>query len=204
MTMADLADGSGGADLTERKRVRLEIDALMAHGRKAEAQDLRWRIFEVSLDADILRHYIKHLGDFEEFDTLERAFAVAKAHALAYRTLDFFLAWPRLDLAAALVIEKRETWEGRHYGVLLPAAEALQHDHPVAATILYRTLLDDILERGRSPAYGHGARHLAQLEELSTPDTAAAGLPDHASYRAALLRAHGRKTSFWGLVSNER
>jgi hypothetical protein len=36
----------------------------------------------------------------------------------------------------------------------LVAAEILEHDHPPAATILYRALLDDILNQARSPAYG--------------------------------------------------
>jgi hypothetical protein len=36
----------------------------------------------------------------------------------------------------------------------LAAAETLEPDHPLAATILYRALLDDILNRARSPAYG--------------------------------------------------
>jgi hypothetical protein len=44
--------------------------------------------------------------------------------------------------------------EGRHYEALLAAAETLEPDHPLAATILYRALLDDILNRARSPAYG--------------------------------------------------
>src|ERR671910_1141445 len=77
------------------------------------------------------------------------------------------LAWPRIDLAAKLVLDHRGTWDGRHYGMLVPAAGALEHDHPAAATVLYRALIDDILARARSPAYGHAARYLAKLEAMS-------------------------------------
>jgi hypothetical protein len=49
--------------------------------------------------------------------------------------LAFFLDWPRLDLAAKLVVNRRAEWEGRHYEALLAAAETLEPDHPVAATI---------------------------------------------------------------------
>jgi hypothetical protein len=52
--------------------------------------------------------------------------------------------------------------------VLLPAAKMLEANHPLAATILYRTLLNDILDRLRSPAYGHAARYLAKLEVLAS------------------------------------
>jgi hypothetical protein len=86
----------------------------------------------------------------------------------------------------------------------VPAAEALEHDYPVAATVLYRSLLDDILARGRSPAYGHGARYLAKLDELETKGLAEAGVSDHETYRAALRRAHGRKAGFWSIVDGVR
>ena len=107
---------------------------------------------------------------------------------------------PKLDLAAKLVIAHRAAWAGQHYGALVPAAEALEHDHPVAATVLYRALLDDILARARSPAYGHGTRYLARLDALESEGLTAAGLIDHESYRAGLRRTHGRKAAFWSIV----
>lgn len=148
MNMADVADASGGTDLLDRRRVRLETSILISLEEKEAAQDLRWRTFEACLDPGILREYIAHLPDFEEFDALARALAYAQADPHRYRSLDFFLGWPRLDLAAKHVIDHRETWAGQHYGALVPAAEALEHDYPVAATVLYRALLDDILTRG--------------------------------------------------------
>lgn len=202
MSAADLADHSAGTDLSDRERVRLEIRILMELGHKSEAQDLRWRRFEATLDAEILRDYVVHLGDFEEFDALERAFGYAAAHPDQHRALGFFLEWPRLDLAAKLVLVRRETWAGQHYGLLVPAAEALEHDHPVAAAVLFRALLDDILARARSQAYGHAARYLAKLDDLSTEDLAASGVIDHEAYRAGLRRSHGRKAGFWSLVES--
>jgi hypothetical protein len=204
MDMADVADASAGTDLLDRRRVRLEIRILIALGQKDAAQDLRWRTFEASLDDDILREYVAHLPDFEEFDALARAFAYAEAHPHRYRSLGFLLAWPRLDLAAKLVIDHRQTWAGQHYGALVPAAEALEHGYPVAATVLYRSLLDDILARARSPAYGHGARYLAKLDELETEGLADTGMTDHETYRTALRRAHGRKLGFWSIVDGVR
>ncbi len=202
ISAAALADHAAGTDFLDRERVRLEIRILMALGRKNDAQDLRWRTFEATLDADILRDHVAHLGDFEEFDALERAFGYAAAHTDQHRALGFFLEWPRPDLVAKLVLARRDTWAGQHYGLLVPAAEILEHDHPVAATVLYRALLDDILIRARSPAYGHAARYLAKLGDLDTMDLAAEGMTGHEAYRAGLRRSHGRKTGFWTLVES--
>ena len=84
--------------------------------------------------------------------------------------------------------------------MLVPAAEVLAHDQPVAAAILYRALVDDVLARARSPAYGHAARHLARLDDLEADAIAALGRPVHAAYRTALKQAHGRKAAFWAAV----
>lgn len=204
MTQEDIADASAGMDLTDRSRVQLEIRILTSLGQKDAAQDLRWWAFEASLDPEILREFIARLPDFEEFDALERAFAYAHEHPHHYRSLGFLLAWPKLDLAAKLVVDHHESWAGQHYGALAPAAKALEHNFPVAATILYRALLDDILARAKSPAYGHGARYLARLDELAAHNLVTPGLPDHDAYRAALRKAHGRKVGFWSIVDGAR
>ena len=146
-----------------------------------------------------------HLPDFAEFEALDRAFAHAATFAHRYTSLRLLLAWPRLDLAAQHVVEHRATWEGRHYEVLVPAAEALEHGYPAAATVLYRALIDDILNRARSPAYGHAARYFARLEALANvAEEWPSGLCNHVAYRALLNQAHGRKSAFWSLVGDKR
>ena len=200
ITYDDLADGSSLRDATDLARTRLEIRILEAMGNRIAAQDVRWKTFETTLDAGMLRDHIARLPDFAEFDVLDKAFAHAIAFEQKYRALAFLLNWPRLDLAAKLVLDRRAGWEGRHYEPLLAAARQLEPDHPAAATILYRALLDDILDRARSPAYGHAARYLKKLAALAAHDGAASSIASHETYRAALAKKHGRKTGFWSLV----
>lgn len=201
MSLDDLADETSGVDRRGRDRAQLEVSILAALGQHDAAQDLRWRTFEATLDVQMLREHLRHLPDFEDVETLERAFAHAAAKPERYGALAFFLSWPRLDLAAKIVVDHHEGWDGRHYTVLVPAAEALEHNHPVAAAILYRALVDDVLARARSPAYGHAARHLARLDELSADAIAALGRPVHSAYRTALKQTHGRKAAFWAAVN---
>jgi len=167
------------------------------------AQGLRWTAFETTLDPGILREYIAKLDDFLEFDELDKAFAVAAASPHRYSALAFLIAWPRIDLAAKLVLDHRETWDGRHYGALYEAAVTLAEDFPLAGTVLYRALLNDILVRAKSQAYGHGARYLTRLGELAGRTPEDSGLEDHAAYLADLRKAHGRKLGFWSLVEGK-
>jgi hypothetical protein len=141
----------------------------------------------------MLHDHVAHLPDFAEFDALDKAFAHANGFEQKYRALAFFLEWPRLDLAAKLVVDRRAEWEGRYYAPLLAAAEAVEPDHPAAATILYRALLDDILDRARSPACGHAARYLQKLDALAEHEVAAVSIDPHPNYRAGLAKKHGRK-----------
>ena len=149
---------------------------------------------------ETLRDYISKLDDFQEFDELDRAFAIAASFPQPYVALAFFIEWPRLDHAAKLVLAKRTLWDGRHYGILGEAAVALEADYPLAATILYRALINDILVRAKSPAYGHGARYLAKLSALAEENSDGEGIEDHATYLLALKKYHGRKHGFWTLV----
>ena len=179
-------------------RVALEARVLDALGEGAEAQALRWRCFEAHLDAGILRAHLKGLPDFEDMEAEERALALAADHADADAALSLLVGWPRHDLAARLIVARRHHWSGRDWHTLPRVANELQHEHPLAATILYRALLDDILAGARSKTYGHGARylsHLTRLAPLADP-LRPEGMNDHAGYVAGLEHDHGRKTGF--------
>lgn len=194
-------DSLPGGRLHDVERIALETRILDARNERAAAQKLRWECFAATLHPQMLRDYLRKLEDFIEYEEQERAFALADAFRNPTLALDFFIGWPRLDRAAALVRSRRANWDGRHYESLVPAAEALAEAHPLAATILYRALLADILARAKSPAYGHGARHLARLDALASDINDWDGLDPHDAYRLALCQSHGRKTGFWAQVA---
>ena len=199
-TRADLI-ASFDPRVPERERLVVEIEILDALGRMAEAQDLRWGRFERELDAPMLRGFLAKLPDFEDEEALHRALDHAGAFPDQHRALAFLTTWTDLRRAARLVTDHPTVWNGAlQYNILAPAAEVLAQDHPLAATILYRRLIDGILDYGRSPAYPHAARYLAELDGLAERLEADAIEPDPAGYRAKLKRDHGRKYGFWSLV----
>lgn len=199
VTRADLIAGfdPGGP---ERERQALEIEILEALNRSDTAQALRWARFERELDAPMLRDFLARLPDFEDEDALVRALDHVEAFPHPHRALAFLANWPDLPRAARLVTARPAIWQGDQYGVLGPAADALAQGHPLAATILYRRMLDGILEAGRSAAYAHGARYLAELDGLAARLSSGAIDPRPAAYRESLRRTHGRKHAFWTLV----
>jgi hypothetical protein len=201
-TAADLADGRIHR-AHDAGQVVLEARIMEAMNDRAGAQALRWAAFETTLHASTLRDYLRKLEDFIEHEEQERAFAVAETFRHSYAALAFFIEWPRLDRAAKLVKDKRDQWDGRHYDVLGEAAAALEENFPLAASLLYRAMLNDILVRARSPAYGHGARHLARLNGLANEIADWEGIENHAAYVMGLHKNHGRKAGFWGAIEGK-
>lgn len=192
------------SDLTNPWQVALEAQILIRLGRRKEAGELLWEGFEATLAPDLLRAHLRTLPDFEDIEAEERAMSVARDHPNIMAALAFFMAWPRLDQAGALVITR---WDGGDWHIIPEIADALRHEHPTAATILYRRLLDSILARARSKAYGHGARYLATLHSIApaaeTDPARPADLEPHAAYLAGLKAAHARRAAFWSGVKEK-
>ena len=200
LRMADFHLGIAPRDPGADQRAQVEIQALEALGDRQAAQTVRWRIFTETLDVAIMRERIARMPDFEDVDALDEAFAHALSSKLIYAALHFLVEWPRLDLAERLAVERRKDWDGKRHEALAPAAEALNAKHPLGAVILYRALLDSILNAGLSVAYGHAARYYAELEGLESREAPDWPIEPHRHYRAELIRRHGRKAGFWTRV----
>lgn len=185
-------------------QIALEAQILSHLERESEAAALLWHGFEATLSTELLRAHIKMLPDFENADAEDRAIQVARDHPNSMAALAFLMAWPRPDEAATLIIAHEDRWDGGDWYALPDFADTLRHDHPVAATILYRKLLDSILARARSKAYGHAARYLATLGAIAKaaeadPDRPGSLAP-HEDYVAQIRSKHARKSSFWAKV----
>lgn len=69
--------------------------------------------------------------------------------------------------------------------------------YPLAASLIYRSLLDSIMERKKTMAYGYGAHYLKKLDALAEGISDWQGVPDHQAFMTEFRAQHGRKYSFW-------
>ncbi|MEO1199165.1 MAG: DUF6880 family protein [Pseudomonadota bacterium] len=177
------------------------IEVLEALGCTKEAQAARWSCFERALSADHLRACLKRLPDFDD-DVAERR---AIEHALTYpsllEALAFLASWPALEKAASLTVARAAELDGDHYEILTPAAEKLFGKHPLAATLLLRAMIDFALREARTSRYRHAARHLMECRTLASSIQDFGAFETHEAYVTRLRAEHGRKTSFWNLMS---
>ena len=173
------------------------IEALEALERNEEAQDFRWRRFEQSLNEAHLRAYLRRLPDFDDIEAEEKAFAFAQAFPDANRALTFFLRWASPAEAAKLVTKRATELGGDLYELMTAAAEMLSAKHPVAATIVLRSMIDFTLESSRSSRYKYAVRHLAECRSLANLIEDFGDLRSHEAYVMDLKHRHGRKSGFW-------
>jgi hypothetical protein len=176
------------------------IETLNALERREEARAYQWTCFEQSLNDKHLRAFLQGLPDFDDIEAEEKAFAFAQSFPDVHRALAFFLRWPAPGEAAKLVQARREELDGDLYELMTLAAEILQKKHPLAATIVLRSMIDFTLDSARSSRYKHAARHLAECGSLARyiDDFEPAGSYD--AYIADLKRRHGKKHGFWSLL----
>ncbi len=189
-----------GRDWLDLNFENARIEVLEAVGEPGAAQAARWSVFERALSVDHLRAFIAKLPDFEDQDALERAFAYADAFPDTLRALAFYIAWPALDRAEALVRARPADLDGNDYEILSPAAEMLAARQPLAATLLLRAMIDFTLSNARSSRYRHAARHLMDCAGLARSIADFSPFETHEAYVARLKGEHGRKSGFWSAV----
>jgi hypothetical protein len=106
-------------------------------------------------------------------------------------------------LAEEVIVERFEQLDGRNYVLLTSLVKtAKANGQLLAAALIWRALIEAILNRGYAKAYGHAARYLLELRAIAASIADYRGHPSHASYESALRLAHGRKASFWGRLSS--
>jgi hypothetical protein len=173
------------------------IEALDATGQGERAQQLRRAAFEERLSSAHLRAYLKKLPDFEDVEAEDWAMR----HALGFRNfsaaLYFFHEWPDPAHAAQLVLDRASEIDGNAYYLLDPVARQIEGKHPLAATLLRRTMIDDTLDGAKSSRYKHAARHLLECQSLAAMIQDYGTFETDEAFTSRLRASHGRKSGFW-------
>lgn len=176
------------------------LAVLEALGRPEEAQRHRWQCFCRTLAIPRLRAYLQRLDDFADVEAEAEALAVAEGHPQPLLALQFLVGWPALARAARHVLAHARAWDGDAYEILAPAAERLSAGHPLAATVLLRSLVVFALASGRSQRFRHAAGHLRACELLDARIDDWQGVESHASFVGRLREDFATSRSFWRLL----
>jgi hypothetical protein len=168
-------------------------------GDKKKAEEVAWRIYR--------RHRSK-----ETFDQLLNVSAkgtrktilagqvkeILESGRFSSTDASFLVAMNLTAEAAAYLIQNAAKLDGYDYWSLTPLAEHMEKKKQfLAASAVYRALLNSILARAQSKAYHHAAKYLRKLDAMATVLTTWDPLVPHDAYKAGIVRDHRRKWRFW-------
>jgi hypothetical protein len=186
----------------EARRLSLLSDALERLGCSQESAHLRKQSFESSLAVHDYLRWMELLPAAEHPASHERARQLAQLHTDPCVAAQLLLAIGEPRDAQTKLIDLAERVDGRHYETLPKMAEDLAEQACFrGATVLYRALLNSILERANSVAYGHAARYWWTLREIDARCETLAPLTSRAEYEAAVQTKNRRKLGFWSQVN---
>ena len=171
-------------------------DRLGDPGKKAETA---WRIFRGSRSVHSLNDLLAVIGPDQKNSVIaSETAAILGEKKLSLVDAIFLVELERFEDAETYLIDRVSQLDGDDYSPLLSMAKTLENaNHPLAASILYRALLDSILRRAQSNIYSYAASYLKKLDKLASAIPDWRGIPDHPTYTEHLRQQHPRKLAFW-------
>lgn len=181
----------------ERDRLLLAVGEKL--GDREKMTEAAWRIFRRHRGERTLNTLLDVIGpDQRERVVAGEAQAILRSGELSYSDASFLIQAGRIDDAETHLLDRADQLNGDLYSSLLPLAKNLERDGRfMAASVIYRALLDSILRRAQSKYYPYGVRYLKKLDSLAGKVANWRGALNHQAYVEKLRQAHGRKSSFW-------
>lgn len=135
-----------------------------------------------------------------------------KAYDLANQQTDIMMAVALLleigdtALASQIAVTRHREFADVYYERLTQLLKELPENTSLIQVIIYRSLIDDILDNARSKAYGHAARYYKKLSQLDSRlefiANSYSSLVSNKDYIITLNDKHGKKYSFWERVND--
>jgi len=165
-----------------------------------EMANIAWKQFHAYRSERSFEALISAIGEEQRKKVIDdEARLIHQSEVFSPTDLAFLLHVERVQDAEDYVLRRVGQLDGSYYGSLVPIAEALESEGRfLASTLIYRSLLDSILQRAQSRAYHHGADYLKKLELMAPKISRWEGHMHHGHYVNGLRVSHGRKYGFWG------
>ncbi len=192
-------DKEPGAFLAD-KRDQLLQAIYTELGESEKVTEIAWKYFRRYRSVAGLNELLAVIGQ-EQRETViaGQALEIMAAKRFSASDAKFLLLSGCLDQAENYLLQSVEQLNGDFYDSLLPLAQAMEKEaRYLAASMLYRALLDSILRRAQTKTYSYGVRYLKKLDALAPAISNWQRFTGHEIYKNELKLAHGRKYSFWG------
>jgi hypothetical protein len=194
---------SDGPLLDPSKKTRLLIEIHQALRNLPELENLLRSCFFADPSAETLAPLVGLKGEDCRHKVLEELrFRVLGADAFSAQHALFLCQTGYAADVEHYVLERHAAVDGSYYHEILPLLEDLEtRNLCLPATVLYRRLIESVLQTANYSAYGHAARYLHKLRELAPRIGDWKSIQPHDAYEAVIRAGHSRKTAFWARLA---
>lgn len=183
--------------------LELRVRILQAMGDAETLRPALWARFAHEPSRETLREVLAAEAPDTRSSKRDAAFDHVRVRLPPQGQAQFFAEVGELNVAASIILDAPGKLDGDRYDGLVPLAEQLETAYPLAASLVYRALLDSILRRAAPKSYHYGGRYWRIIHELSGRIDDWKGLEPHLAYRERIGKEHARKTAFWRAVKLE-
>jgi hypothetical protein len=186
------------------KKTSLLIEAYQLEGKDKQAREMRWQRFERYLHAEDYLAYLKHATESERETAQAKAVALAKNYTHLSSTLAFLADTQQWDEVNALILEhaKADTLNGADYSQYRKMSTSLaKQGRGLAATLLRRALVADVLSRAKSQYYHYAISDLKKANDFAQTVSDWQGFVTHEAFMQTLQTQHARKSAFWSKLN---
>ena len=181
----------------QNEATSLRIKALELDGDYKQVEKERVEWFNKTLSPELYGKILSNAkSDFKEQfkkSAIQKAYDFSDPH----QSVKFFIDIQEFEECANLVHLKYEKMDGSRYYTLRPAAKILQQIDPLAAILLYRKMVQPVLDAAKSKYYNYASKDLALCTILSEKVSDWKGHTPHDLYFQQIKESHKRKVSFW-------
>lgn len=190
---------SEGETFQAYERDKLLLEIYQKQGNTEKLSDLLYQKFRSYHSTDTLQALLDVIGHNKRDEVVADAVAqILESSALREADAAFLVAIGKMDEAEDYLLGRADQLNGNYYGSLLSLAEVMEPENRhLAASLIYRSLLVSILERGYTKAYPHGIGYLKKLDKLAVTVSDWKRFNTHQAFKEQIIKAHGRKRSFW-------
>lgn len=184
----------------EDKRNKLLQTIYTELGESDKVTEIAWKRFRSYRSLRDLDELLAVIGAEKKEEVIaQQAKEILTEKRFSHSDVKFLLETGCIDQAEEYLLQSVEQFNGDFYVSLIPLATAMEKaGRHLAASLLYRALLDSILKRGQTKTYPHGVRYLKKLDKMAPAVSNWRHFSSHEMYKNEIRLAHGRKYSFWG------
>ncbi len=181
------------------ERDKLLEEIYHKQGNSEKLTDLLYQKFRSYHSTETLQALLDVIGhDKKDEVVADEVEQILKSDKLRESDAEFLIAVGKIDEAEEYLLGLAGQLDGNHYGSLLSLAETMEAENRhLVTSLIYRSLLISILERGYTKAYPHGIRYLKKLDKLAIGVADWKAFNHHEAFKEPIIQAHGRKRSFW-------